>query len=192
MAARKSLNWKPILTRAKDIVNSYDTSVTRRQLFYRLVAAGLIPNKDSSYTYLSRLTTDGRHDGTFPQLIDSTRKIHQLNGYSSPESALHVLAHYYKRRRDEGQEYAVYLGVEKRTMIEQLSAWFFDYGVKVVPLGGFTSQSYIEVVLKEIADEAESIGRPSVFIYAGDLDASGIVIDEAFLKWLTTSSIQSG
>ena len=58
--------WDRILARAKRIALSYDTPVTLRQLFYRLVAAVLIPNNDSSYKQLSTKTAEARRDGTFP------------------------------------------------------------------------------------------------------------------------------
>lgn len=45
-----NLKWSPILAQAKRIVESYeDTGVTLRQLFYRLVAAGWLPNTVSAY-----------------------------------------------------------------------------------------------------------------------------------------------
>ena len=34
--------WEPVIEHAADIVRSYDTSVTLRQLFYRLVSEQLI------------------------------------------------------------------------------------------------------------------------------------------------------
>jgi len=34
------LRWAPIVERAREIVAEYDTLVTLRQLFYRIVAAG--------------------------------------------------------------------------------------------------------------------------------------------------------
>ena len=40
--SRKS--WPPIIERAAKIVREYDTAVTLRQLFYRLVAEGLLAN----------------------------------------------------------------------------------------------------------------------------------------------------
>ena len=42
------LDWRPIIERAGEIVRSYDTSVTLRQLFYRLVSEQLLPNTDES------------------------------------------------------------------------------------------------------------------------------------------------
>ena len=38
-------DWSAILARAGEIVRSYDTGVTLRQLFYRLVAAAEAPPK---------------------------------------------------------------------------------------------------------------------------------------------------
>ncbi len=71
------LDWPPILDRAKEIVASYDTGVTLRQLFYRLVAAGLIPNTPAAYKTLSTKTARARRQGAFPDLIDRTRRIHR-------------------------------------------------------------------------------------------------------------------
>jgi hypothetical protein len=63
------LNWAAILDRACSIVESYDTPVTLRQLHYRLVAAGRVPNTTHAYQHLSRLTARGRRDGTSPTLL---------------------------------------------------------------------------------------------------------------------------
>jgi hypothetical protein len=58
------LCWQPILEPAAEIVNSYDTMVTLRQVYCRLVAEGLIPNRLSSYNRLGpayrRRPTRGR------------------------------------------------------------------------------------------------------------------------------------
>jgi hypothetical protein len=69
-----NLNWQhDVLPRAREIVESYDTGVTLRQLFYRLVADTVmpipLPNTQSKYIYLSRITAEGRRDGTFPDLV---------------------------------------------------------------------------------------------------------------------------
>jgi hypothetical protein len=70
--------WAPVLERARAIVESYDTAVTLRQLFYRLVSEGLISNTRSAYQNLSRLTAIARRAGTFPRLVDRTRRIERL------------------------------------------------------------------------------------------------------------------
>jgi hypothetical protein len=45
-------DWPDLLERATAIVSGYDTLVTLRQLFYRLVAAQLLPNSTNAYKSL--------------------------------------------------------------------------------------------------------------------------------------------
>ena len=65
------LDWKrDILLHAKQIVESYDTGVTLRQLFYRLVADSTLPNTQNFYRRLSKQTAEARRAGAFPELLD--------------------------------------------------------------------------------------------------------------------------
>ena len=73
-----SLNWTPILETAAEIVRQYETLVTLRQLFYRLVVLELIRNTRSHYKGLSARTATARREGWFPALEDHTRSIHRL------------------------------------------------------------------------------------------------------------------
>jgi hypothetical protein len=67
---RKS--WPPIIERAAQIVEEYETPVTLRQLFYRLVSEHLIANKLTDYKTLSKLTAANR-GGHLPGARDPTR-----------------------------------------------------------------------------------------------------------------------
>jgi hypothetical protein len=78
----------------------------------------------------------------------------------------------YHRNRDENQKYSIYLGVEKKTMLQQLRAWFDRYGVAIISLGGYSSQTYVD----DVADDINDRDRPGVLIYSGDFDPSGIDI----------------
>jgi hypothetical protein len=49
---KQRVQWVPVLEAAREIVSSYRTRVTLRQLFYRLVAAQLIPNTQPYYRRL--------------------------------------------------------------------------------------------------------------------------------------------
>jgi hypothetical protein len=163
------LDWRLILERAAKIVESYDTGVTLRQLFYRLVSAQVLPNKQTAYKTLSERTAEARRQGEFPALIDRTRTIYRNVSFSGPADARRWLADIYRRDRTEGQETALYLGVEKHGIVNQLRAWFGHYGVRVISLGGYSSQTYVDDILQD----AEEDGRPAVLIYAGDWDPSG-------------------
>lgn len=174
---QQRLDWKAIVQESARIVSSYSTGVTLRQLFYRLVSAHILPNSQNAYKGLSRHTAIARREGWFPDFIDRNRSIHRYRTFNSPDEALRWLRNIYRRPRDENQEWSIYIGVEKSGIVEQLTQWFGDYGVGIVALGGYASQSYVD----QIARDVERQGRPAVFIYAGDFDPSGEDIERDFL-----------
>jgi hypothetical protein len=170
------LDWPALLERAAAIVNSYDTLVTLRQLFYRLVAALLLPNTTNAYKGLSRYTAEARRAGTFPALMDRGRTIHRYQTFPNPAAAKRWLQQIYRRDRTEGQAVSIYLGVEKAGIVEQLQEWFGDLGVPVLALGGYGSQTYVDDVVADV----ERTNRSAVLLYAGDHDPSGEDIDRDF------------
>jgi hypothetical protein len=181
---RRNLKWPAIIAAAADIVGSYDTMVTLRQLFYRLIAATLIPNTNSAYKQLSALTAEGRRDGDFPDLIDNTRAIAEWYWYRDPAEALTQLAAAYRRNRTENQDASIFLATEKRGLVAQLDQWFSDpFGIPVLPLGGWSSQAFIDNDIKPRVTQARrEHGAATVLLYAGDFDASGDRIDRVFAE----------
>lgn len=175
---RGELPWNDILFRAKQIVLSYDTGVTLRQLYYRLVSEGLMPNRQQSYKTLSAKTAAARREGWFPALIDRTRDIERYDDWESPQEALEWLTKIYRRPRTEGQEWAIYIGVEKHGLTTQLMAWFSGLGIPVMALGGYSSQTFVDVVASDVHKQR----RKSVLLYAGDFDPSGMDIDRDFIE----------
>jgi len=117
------LKWEPIIERAGEIAESYSTKVTLRQLFYRLVSEGLLPNLQNSYKQLSSQTAQARREGWFPALLDQGREIHGLYNWTDPGHALSSLARQYRRDRKEGQDKTVWIVLEKATLIEQVIDW---------------------------------------------------------------------
>jgi hypothetical protein len=172
------LDWDAIVPHAASIVNSYDTGVTLRQLFYRLVSAHIIPNTQNAYKGLSRYTARARREGWFPDLIDRNRAINRYRTFTSSGQAVDWLRAIYRRPRDENQEWSIYVGVEKSGIVEQLTDWFGDLGIPIVALGGYSSQSYVDEIVKDVDRQ----GRPAVLIYAGDFDPSGEDIERDFLE----------
>lgn len=172
-------DWQPILERAAAIVRSYDTGVTLRQLFYRLVSEELIRNTQSEYAQLSHRTAAARREGTFPALFDRTRGIVEATAFDGPDDAKQWLRSIYRRDRSEGQQHLVYLGIEKGGIVEQLRAWFSDpLGIPILPLQGYHSEAFE----RRIAERHAIDGRETVLLYAGDLDASGEDIERNFLR----------
>ncbi len=176
---RKNLSWPPVIERAVFIANSFSTRITLRQLFYRLVSQGEIPNSETAYKTLSRLTGVARREGTFPELIDLTREITRYETWTSPKEAIESAVVNYRRDRTEGQSHMLVLGVEKRGLRAELMEWFGSaLGIPIVALSGYDSQAHVTEVVEAVRND----GRPAVLIYAGDFDPSGEDILRDFLK----------
>jgi hypothetical protein len=101
--------------------------------------------------------------------VDRTRRTDAPLSFHNPDDARAWLPTVYRRDRTEGQLRQVILGVEKDTLVEQVSAWFDREGLPVVVLRGYASQSYLD----DVADLIAADPRPTTLIYAGDFDPSG-------------------
>ncbi|KKM00218.1 hypothetical protein LCGC14_1806620 [marine sediment metagenome] len=178
------LKWNIIVVEAAQIVTSYSTSVTLRQLFYRLVSRGSVPNTQSAYKTLSKVTAEARREGWFPDLIDRTRSIEKWQDFSDPGQAQRWLAAIYRRDRSDNQEQQIFIGVEKAGMVVQLQSWFSDYGLPIIALSGYSSQTFVKTVGESMMGETYDNDRPSHLIYAGDFDPSGEDIDRDFVERL--------
>jgi hypothetical protein len=170
------IDWTSVLLHAANLVRTYDTGVTLRQLFYRLVADGTLPNTSTAYKHLSATTAEARRRGAFPDLVDLTRTIHRPLGFKGPEEAMGYLDVIYRRDRTEYMDRSIYLGVEKAGLVAQLEAWFGERGLPVLALSGFASESYVRQVVYDI----RMWRRPAILLYAGDFDASGEDISRDF------------
>lgn len=174
--------WAPIIERAAEIVESYTTAVTLRQLHYRLVSLPELgyPNTEHAYKRLSHLTAKGRRDGTFPALVDLTREITRPSGWDSPGKFLSAVTKVYRRDRTEGQEVVPVVIVEKATLVAQLEEWFSEpLGIAIAPLRGYSSESNDREIEDTFSD-----GRSYRAIYAGDFDPSGEDIERNAVRYI--------
>jgi hypothetical protein len=73
---------------------------------------------------------------------------------------------------------SIYLGIEKHGLLGLMQSWFDDLGIPIVPLGGYTSQSFID----EVRADIERQKRPAVLLYGGDFDPSGEDIERDFIE----------
>lgn len=165
-----NIDWQIVVAVAARIVRSYNTGVTLRQLFYRLVSAQILPNTQTAYKTLSDRTTKERRAGNFPQLIDLRRAISRPQSFATAGDAMEMLRAAFRIDHTEGQPYQVYLAIEKAGLTAQLSSWFsYRYAFPILALGGYESESFD----REITAAVRHNGRPAVLLYAGDFDPSG-------------------
>jgi hypothetical protein len=183
------ISWQPILERAAEIVESYASSITLRQLHYRLVSAPELgyPNTQVAYTRLSHLTAQLRRDDEFPALEDLTRTITEYASWTTLAHYLGDAPRRYRRDRTEGQETIPVVIAEKATLLTQFEEWFANpFSIPVIALRGYSSES----LDREISERFDD-GDLYAVIYVGDFDPSGVDIernvrqhvDELFVDW---------
>lgn len=184
---RANLRWEPVLRRAAELAEGFTerqgAAPTLRQIHYGLFGFTVdgVTYENRHYSTLSKRSAALRRQGLFPRLADNTRAIAQYRHWAGVEDHLQWAADVHRRDRTAGQEFVIYLGVEKRGMTAQLQAWFGErLGIPILPLGGTSSEGFEADVIDHIAAD----GRPSVLIYTGDWDASGELILENFTRWV--------
>ena len=175
---RRGIGWAEILEHASDIVYSYGTQVTLRQLFYRLVSDETLRNTVSDYQNLSKYTAEARRADEFPSLLDRTSEIQIAQSWDSPREIVEASRRQYRRDRTEGQEQQLWLVVEKAGLLAQLDVWFGDLGLPMAALSGYASQTDVDTIRGEVDDDE----RSAILLYAGDFDPSGEDIERDFLE----------
>jgi hypothetical protein len=163
--------------------------VTLRQVYYRLVAGGMIENDRTAYQKLSRVLTKARLDGLFPweAIEDRTRSVLSSGGWPDARAFIadeteDYLAGY---RRDclQSQDVALEVWIEKDALSRVCHRAAEPYGVPVVVARGFSSVSYLHEARKRIEGNAEH-DQQTIILYFGDLDPSGWEMLPAMLKTL--------
>lgn len=173
--------WKLILPQAAAIVKGYKSAVTLRQLFYRLVAAEMLPNTQQAYSSLSSKSAEARREGWFPALIDRGRDIDRPHLWTSAADAAEWLSKEYMEDRSATQDVNIYVAVEKNALRGQLFQWFAPMGLPVIALGGYPSQTLADEVYED-TQEGHRADKDSILIYGGDFDADGEDIERDFVE----------
>ncbi len=170
--------WR-LIEQSKRIMGEYDLKLTLRQLFYRLVSAGIIPNTEYEYKYLSASLVDARLSGELS--LDALEdRVRPTNGGDYGEWSVEDYLTWQRNRFErawesyhlpkwKGQPKHLEVWVEK----DALSALFGQvterWNVVLGVCRGYASLSFIAEALRRWQDVDNEIH----LIYFGDFDPSG-------------------
>jgi hypothetical protein len=171
---------------------------TIRQVYYRLVSKGTIPNTKSSYTYLDRILTAARMKGAVhpddgdpnngrldpSTFADETRPEADLSELRPPEDfadyyieLLKELEGYYDPSIWHGQEYYVEVWIEKMALESTFEGILRDRYVTVVVNRGYNSLTALQESVNRLLKIQYSQNKKIVILYFGDHDPSGLDMD---------------
>lgn len=167
---------------AKGVLAQYGTPLTLRQVFYRLVAMGAIPNTRRSYQALSKVLVRGDVDEE--RIEDGSGRVLGEGdwGFSSPEE---FLDYQVERLRSSHQEYTrklwerqknrVFVSLEKDSLSKILADVAAGFRVQVYPTRGCD--------VRRMAEKCTG-DKHNVILHFGDFDPSGMNIERDLARRL--------
>jgi hypothetical protein len=184
--AESRASYDEIVAVSREIFKQYDTAITLRQLYYRLVSRRIIRNSVNSYKRLSRIMVKAREEGDVPLhcLEDRSRRVlgRGDTGYQSAEeylrskiSGLQDSWKGFSMPMWEDQPRNVLISLEKDALSRLVSRVANKYNIRTFPTRGYPSFSYVQRMARYIHKQLG--GKMTTILYFGDFDPSGIDIE---------------
>jgi uncharacterized protein (DUF2249 family) len=150
-------------------------TLTLRQLYYRLVAAALIPNTQQSYDRVGDIVKDARLSGVidWDAIEDRTRNLSSLSHWETPAEIIAGAAHSYRLDKWEGQAYRPEVWVEKEALAGIVERTAQRNDVSVMACRGYMSLSEMHAAALRFIGYLE-MGQAPLVIHLGDHDPSGM------------------
>ena len=173
------IDWKGvIIPRVKELLGSFDYRPTLRQIFYRLVAALLIPNTEVTYKSLSRATVVAREEALINPLAFQDRVRTSQGGdfgFDSPEAYVEAALDIFKDSADSytrpmwsSQQTLPIIWLEKDALFTPITTIAGRYRVKVYAARGYSSFTAVYQAAQEIDGM-----MPAKVLQLTDFDPSG-------------------
>jgi hypothetical protein len=164
------------IRQANRIIEEYRSqgfSLTLRQLYYQMVARGLIDNSQRSYKRIGRIVSNARMTGHIDWLaiVDRTRGVKQNSHWSSPEEIVETAAEDYQINKWKTQPYYPEVWIEKDALVGVISQVCRRLDVPYLSCRGYTSASEMWQAGYERLRRARQ--KPIIF-HLADHDPSGI------------------
>lgn len=167
-----------LILQAQEIIAEYRAqgfSLTLRQVYYQMVARGLIPNTVQSYKRLGKAIADARLAGLVDWLaiVDRTRSLRSLSHWSEPGEILEASARQYRIDKWEGQPHRVEVWIEKDALVGVISDVCQRLDVPYFSCRGYTSASSMWRAGQRLGGYMDD-GQDPVILHFGDHDPSGM------------------
>lgn len=135
-----------LIQRINGIITEYDQAgyrLTLRQVYYQLVARGIIPNNERSYKNTGELVSKGRLAGLIDwyAIEDRTRYVRSLPHWNDPGEIVASAARQYRIDLWDTQPQYVEVWVEKDALIGIIEQVARHHDVPCFSCRGYTSQS---------------------------------------------------
>ena len=169
---------KELIKRIDEIASEYyaqGMKITVRQVYYQLVARGIMENSKSAYEKISDLVADGRMAGLldWSMIEDRTRFKRGNVHWENPQQIINAAAEQYRIDTRATQPVYVEAWIEKDSLVSILEATCSRLDVPCFSCRGFPSITALYEAANRFRDKDNA-----VICYAGDHDPSGLKIPQ--------------
>lgn len=173
-----SMDRLNLIDKINEVIYIYQVqgyTLTLRQLYYQLVARGIIENNMRSYKNTGALINDARLAGLidWEAIGDRTRKLKTLSRWKSPVDIIDSAIYSYSRDLWEHQNYYLEVWVEKEALVEVVATACKPWDVSYFCCRGYVSQSEMWEAAQRLVGKCNQ-GKDCLIIHLGDHDPSGI------------------
>jgi hypothetical protein len=171
------MKYNDLVNAVNEVLAGYSVQLTLRQVYYRLVAAGLIANTRSQYNSLSSQLVKAREKGDVDdsRFTDRSRRIDDAS-FDSPndfiEACRRTLRQKYIRRFWDSQPIYCEVWIEKDALSQVLAEAVYPVNTIVAPSRGYSSYTYLVETASRISRHSGD-GKPTVILHFADHDPSG-------------------
>jgi hypothetical protein len=175
---RWSADQHILISQISGIIGLYQhqkITLTNRQLYYQLVAGGIIPNADEIYRRICKFLTDARYAGLidWDAIEDRGREPQRASQWDSIKSLVESAVYSYRLPRWSDQDRYVELYCEKQAMESVFRPIANKYHVYFGCNKGYSSASTMYELAKRVKQQIED-NKEAIILYFGDHDSSGL------------------
>lgn len=172
-------------------LNSRGYSLTLRSLYYQLVSRNIIPNILAEYNRLSKLMTNARRAGLidWSHIQDGTRELSENPHYETPQEILEQVANSFNLNLWQSQALRVEVWVEKSALLGTLARLCGQFDVGLLSCRGNPSATILHETALRIRSYYQHNNQPTLILYCGDHDPTGLNIPEAIVRTLHTNNL---
>lgn len=147
-----------------------------RQLYYQLVARGIVENTERSYKRIASIINDARLAGEldWDAIEDRGRDVETRAAWDSGQAVLNQAARGFHMDMWENQRDRVFVVVEKAALAGVLGGVCTKYDVPLLAARGYPSVSIMREMALQYIGNAISFGQQVTVLHCGDHDPSGI------------------
>lgn len=177
--------WRPnsassrVLVAAQKVLSTYPYPITFKQLYYRLVADGVIENSMPKYRMLNNLITNSRKFGRLSPSLFVPIQASRVR-YQTPAEYLEKCVELYHLDRTRSQKNYVEVWVERNTIYNFVEHLLAPYDIPVFVMQGNSNYAFAYQAYLRLQDAANNGKVPRV-ICLTDLCVSSFNSFEYFL-----------